>query len=69
MTYNFDPDRWFDLQRQALDARRASGELDDAGFQAEADRLEARYEEMTSRLDKPFELSDTRRTRTPQPRE
>ena len=69
MTYNFDPDRWVELQRQALDARRAAGELDDAGFQAEVERLEARYDEMTSRLDKPFELSDTRRNRGPQPRE
>ena len=56
VTYNFDPDRWFEIQRLALDARRGRGELDEAGYQQALEQLEARYEEMTSRLDKPFDL-------------
>ena len=67
MTYNFDPDRWFENQRRALDARRDRGELDPDAYAAELDRLEARYDEMSRRLDAAFELparvSDTPRTR------
>jgi hypothetical protein len=69
MTYNFDPDRWYDIQRAALEARRAKGELGEEDYQAELDRLERRYEEMTSRLDKPFDLSDTPRSPAPPRRE
>jgi hypothetical protein len=65
VTYNFDPDRWYENQRKAVDARRESGEIAGADYQAELDRLEARYEQMTTRLDKPFELSDTRRSQRP----
>jgi len=69
VTYNFDPDRWFENQRRALDAKRERGELTDAGYQAGLDDLERRYEEMTSRLDKPFDLSGTPRSPEPPRRE
>jgi hypothetical protein len=65
VTYNFDPDRWYENQRRALDGRREKGELTDTAYQAELDGLDARFEQMTTRLDKPFELSDTLRTRKP----
>jgi hypothetical protein len=65
MTYNFDPDRWYENQRRVLEARRERGELTDDGYQAGLDDLERRYEEMMSRLDKPFDLSDTPRTPGP----
>jgi hypothetical protein len=69
MTYNFDPDRWFEIQRLALDAKRDRGELTEEGYQAVLDDLELRYEQMTSRLDKPFDLSGTPRNQTPPHRE
>ena len=69
MTYNFDPDRWFDSRRLALDARRARGELTEDAYQAELEGLERRYEDMLSRLDKPFELSDTPQNPEPPRRE
>jgi hypothetical protein len=56
MTYNFDPDRWYDRQRALLDSRRASGQLDDEQFERELDDLEKRYDEMTTRLDNTFQL-------------
>jgi hypothetical protein len=56
MTYNFDPDRWYERQRRLVDARRDRGELDDAAYQAELEALEQRYDEMLRRLDKPFDL-------------
>jgi hypothetical protein len=65
MTYNFDPDRWYENQRRALDARRERGEVSDERYQSGLDDLERRYDEMTSRLDKPFGLSGTLRTPGP----
>ena len=69
MTYNFDPDRWYENQRRALDAKRERGELTGETHQAGLDDLERRYEEMTGRLDKPFDLSDTPRSPGPPRRE
>lgn len=62
MTYNFDPDRWYENQRRVLDAERDRGALTPAQYQAGLDDLERRYDEMSRRLDKPFDLSDTSRT-------
>jgi hypothetical protein len=56
MTYNFDPDRWYERHRSLLEARRANGELDDEQLERELDDLERRYDEMSTRLDKPFQL-------------
>lgn len=69
MTYNFDPDRWYENQRVALEGKRGRGELDDEGYQEGLDYLERRYEAMTSRLDKPFDLSGTPRNPGPPRRE
>ena len=51
MTYNFDPDRWLEAHRAALEARRARGELDENAFNASYEELEQRYEELVARLD------------------
>jgi hypothetical protein len=69
MTYNFDPDRWYENQRLALDAKRDRGELTDEAYQSGLEDLERRYEQMTSRLDKPFDLSGTPRSPGPPRRE
>jgi hypothetical protein len=69
MTYNFDPDRWYENQRRVLDAMRGRGELTDEAYLAGLYDLERRYEEMSSRLDKPFDLSDTPRSPGPPRRE
>jgi hypothetical protein len=56
MTYNFDFDRWYENQRRLLDARRASGEVDEETWSKLLEELEARYDEMCRRLDRSFEL-------------
>jgi hypothetical protein len=56
MTYNFDPDRWYENQRANLLHRKACGELDEEAYQRELDRLAERYDDMLSRLAGPFEL-------------
>jgi hypothetical protein len=56
VTYNFDPDRWYENHRALLDARRERGELSDAELAAAIEDLDRRYEEMVARLDGSFQL-------------
>ncbi len=56
MTYNFDPEHWYEIQRRALDARRRRGELDDDEAAAALADLEQRYEEMLERLDGTYQI-------------
>ena len=58
MTYNFDPERWFEMEEAAIEARRRSGELDDAAYDAAMDDLVRRYEEMIARLDIKYDYSN-----------
>ncbi len=44
------------MQRAALDARRAKGEVEDEEYRAALEELERKYDEMLRRLDRPFEL-------------
>jgi len=56
VTYNFDPERWYENQRALLMARRERGELDESAFAEALDELDRRFEEMLSRLDGSFQL-------------
>jgi hypothetical protein len=54
VTYNFDPDKWYENERLRLEQRRRNGELTDAQAAEAADELERRYEAMLKRLDGTF---------------
>lgn len=56
MTYNFDPDRWYDDQRLRLDARRRNGELSAEAYETALRELDRRYDDMVRRLDGTFQL-------------
>ncbi|MGD8369485.1 MAG: hypothetical protein PVG78_17745 [Desulfobacterales bacterium] len=56
MTYNFDPDRWYDNERAAVESRRNAGELTAEQFQQALDELDRRYEEMLDRLDGTYRI-------------
>lgn len=60
MTYNFDPDRWYENHRELLEERRRRGELDEAAFAAEMADLDRRYAEMLRRLDGTYQLPEER---------
>lgn len=62
MTYNFDPDRWYDNQRALLEHRRECGEIDAAQYDEELERLGQRYDQMLERLNGPFDLPGGNRT-------
>jgi hypothetical protein len=56
VTYNFDADRWFELRRQRLLARRQAGELDDRALAEALERLERELDAMQDRLDGSFQV-------------
>jgi hypothetical protein len=56
MTYNFDPDLWYDNQRALLEARSDRGELSATELEAALADLERRYEEMLDRLDGTYHM-------------
>jgi len=56
MTYNFDPDRWYEDHRALLEAKKAAGDLDDKSFDEAVDTLDREYDAMVVRLDGTYQL-------------
>ena len=56
MTYNFDPDRWYENERFALETARREEQWNDHDYQAALEALEQRYEEMIRRLDGTYRI-------------
>ena len=56
MTYNFDPDRWYENERDALDRQLRAGELESKAYAAAIEELDRRYDEMMERLDGSYQL-------------
>ena len=56
MTYNFDPDRWYDNELAVLQQRRKADELTDREYEAAVADLDRRYDEMGARLDGSYQI-------------
>jgi hypothetical protein len=56
VTYNFDAERWFEMQRRLLLARRDAGELDDEALTSALERLDRELEAMQDRLDGSYQV-------------
>jgi hypothetical protein len=56
MTYNFDPDKWYEIERAALDRQFKVGVLRGPEYEEALDELERRYNEMIDRLDGTYQL-------------
>lgn len=56
MTYNFDPDRWYDNELAALERKVEEGLLDKAAFEKQKNRLLLRYDDMIARLDGTYQI-------------
>ena len=61
MTYNFDPDRWYDNEKAFLDRQYGSGEISKAAYRSALKSLEHRMEEMWVRLDGSYQLPENER--------
>ncbi len=56
MTYNFDPDRWYEDELGILDAKYKSDRITEEEYKREFEKLHQRYEEMWDRLDGSYQL-------------
>ncbi len=56
MTYNFDPEAWYENERAHLQQQHRSGDLTDEALASALVELEQRYEAMLDRLDGTYEL-------------
>jgi hypothetical protein len=63
MTYNFDPDRWFEIELAALDERLERGEIDSASHGRVLEDLHQRLEELRERMHAPYDYRDRGRGR------
>lgn len=56
MTYNFDPERWYDNEKAFLDHQNRSGNMPNAEYAAALRDLGKKLEEMWERLDGSYKL-------------
>ena len=56
MTYNFDPDRWYDNELTVLKARYKSGKLNTQEYKDAVQDLDRRYDDMVARLDGTYQI-------------
>jgi len=56
MTYNFDPEQWYEKEYSALESLYKNGKITDIEFEEQCSNLQKRYEEMLSRLDGSFQI-------------
>lgn len=56
MTYNFNPDRWYDNERRALERCLKRGEFSEESFQKALEDIYQRYEQMIDRLDGTYQI-------------
>jgi len=56
VTYNFDPDRWYDNELAVLEFAVKKGALEAAEFEKQKERLMDRYDDMVARLDGTYRI-------------
>ena len=56
MTYNFDPERWYENEYSALEFQNKKGDLTAIEFEKAFSDLLQRYDEMLSRLNGAYQL-------------
>ena len=56
MTYNFDPDRWYDNELAFLTGKFKAGDLSESAYEAAKADLDRKYDEMLSRLDGSYQI-------------
>ena len=62
MTYNFDPERWYDNERAFLDHQYRSGKVSEQKYRNDLKRLDEKLEAMWSRLDGSYRINADQKT-------
>jgi hypothetical protein len=60
MTYNFDPERWFEIHKDALSKKRDAGEIDAREYKTRLKELVDEYEKLLQRVDIRHDYSESR---------
>jgi hypothetical protein len=56
MTYNFDPDKWYDDELYMLKSKFKNSEITESEHEQAVESLDKKYEEMWKRLDGTYQL-------------
>lgn len=56
MTYNFDPDQWYDNELALLQAALRNGTLSDTDYDLAVETLDRRHQAMWERLDGSYRI-------------
>lgn len=56
MTYNFDPERWFDIEATALEKALRDGTLDRDAYEAALDALQQKLDALWASLDGSYRI-------------
>lgn len=56
MTYNFDPDKWYENEFAFLEIRLKSGQITEMQFEKAVELLNRQQEEMWKRLDGSYNI-------------
>jgi hypothetical protein len=56
MSYNFDPDRWYENERALIEQRYKKGEITGREYEDAISDLDRRYNDMLDRLDGTYQL-------------
>ena len=57
MTYNFDPDKWYDDELFILQSKQKTGQLSDSEYQRAVDELDGKLDEMWARLNGTYQVN------------
>ena len=57
MTYNFDPDKWYDNELFLIQVKLKTGEITQTEFDKKAEILDKKHEEMWKRLDGTYRIN------------
>ena len=56
MTYNFDPDKWYDNELFLIELKLKTGEITQNEFDKESEILDKKHEEIWNRLDGTYQI-------------
>ncbi len=56
MTYNFDPDRWYDNELAVIHAKYSAGQLTEQEYDLAVRELDKKHEAMWKRLDGSYQV-------------
>jgi hypothetical protein len=56
MTYNFDPDKWYENELVYLESRLKSGKISKEEFRRATEKLEKKYQDIWDRLDGSYQI-------------